>query len=66
MEYIGKNVQIELYSLEGKLMQLIQLDEILQSTQTLLLDRYASGMYFVKLKSTGLPDAAKKVVLKKG
>jgi regulation of enolase protein 1 (concanavalin A-like superfamily) len=65
-EYIGKNVQIELYSLEGKLMQLIQLDEILQSTQTLLLDRYASGMYFVKLKSTGLPDAAKKVVLKKG
>jgi hypothetical protein len=64
-EYIGKNVQIELYSLEGKLMQLIQLDEILQSTQTLLLDRYASGMYFVKLSSAGLPDVTKRIVLTK-
>ncbi len=64
-EYIGKNVQIELYSLEGKLMQLIQLDEILQNTQTMLLDRYASGMYFVKLKSAGLPDVIKRFVIQK-
>ncbi|MBK7426243.1 MAG: T9SS type A sorting domain-containing protein [Saprospiraceae bacterium] len=65
-EYLGKNVQIELYSLEGKLMQLIQLDEVLQNSQTILLDRYASGMYFVKLKSAGLPDVTKRVVLNKG
>ncbi|MBK7426248.1 MAG: HYR domain-containing protein [Saprospiraceae bacterium] len=65
-EYLGKNVQIELYSLEGKLMQLIQLDEVLQNSQTILLDKYASGMYFVKLKSAGLPDVTKRVVLTKG
>ncbi|MBK7426240.1 MAG: T9SS type A sorting domain-containing protein [Saprospiraceae bacterium] len=65
-EYIGKNVQLELYSLEGKLMQLISMDEVLQNTQTMLLDRYSSGMYFVKLKSEGLPDVTKRVVLNKG
>ncbi len=65
-DYSGKNVQIELYSLEGKLMQLIHLDEVLQNTQTLQMDRYAAGMYFVKLKSAGLPDVTKRVVLTKG
>jgi regulation of enolase protein 1 (concanavalin A-like superfamily) len=65
-EYIGKNVQIELYSLEGKLMQLIRLDEVQQNVQTMLLDRYTGGMYFVKLKSAGLPDVTKRVVLTKG
>ncbi|MBK7426238.1 MAG: T9SS type A sorting domain-containing protein [Saprospiraceae bacterium] len=65
-EYIGKNVQIELYSLEGKLMQLISMDEVSKNTQTMLLDRYSSGIYFVKLRSKGLPDMTKRVVLTKG
>ena len=64
-EYIGKNVQIELYSLEGTLIQMIQLDEILQNTQTIDLDGYSAGMYFVKLKSAGLPDVTKRVMLNK-
>ena len=62
-EYIGKDVQIELYSLEGRLMQTDRYDEILQNTQTLLLEGYSSGMYFVKLKSEGLPDVTKRIVL---
>jgi hypothetical protein len=44
-------------------MQLIQLDEVLQNTQTMLMDRYGRGMYFVKLKSAGLPDVRKRVGL---
>ncbi|MBK7426241.1 MAG: T9SS type A sorting domain-containing protein [Saprospiraceae bacterium] len=61
----SENVHIEFYSLEGKLMQLIQLDEMLQNTQTMLMDKYANGMYFVKLKSGGLPYVTMRVVLSK-
>lgn len=64
-EYIGKNLQIEIYSLEGKLMQFIQLDEVLENIQTIHLDNYSNGMYFVKLKSEGVPDVTKRVILAK-
>jgi hypothetical protein len=64
-DYIDKNVQIKIYSLEGKLMQLIQLDEIQQIMQTIHLDAYSSGMYFVKLKSEGMPDVTKRIALTK-
>jgi parallel beta-helix repeat protein len=63
--FIGKEVQIELYSMEGKLMHLVILDEVLKNIQSLQLDRYAAGIYFVKLKSAGLPDVTKKIVLQK-
>ncbi|MBK7426244.1 MAG: hypothetical protein IPI60_04015 [Saprospiraceae bacterium] len=42
---------------------MMQIDEVLQNTQSLILDRYAGGMYFVKLKSAGLPDVRKRVGL---
>ena len=64
-EYLGKKVRIELYSLENKLIKLIGIDEVLQNTESMFLDRYAAGMYFVKLKSAGLPDVTKRVVLTK-
>jgi hypothetical protein len=64
-EYIGKNVQIELYSLEGTLIELIREEEILQNTKTINMESYTAGMYFVKLKSAGLPDVTKRVMLTK-
>lgn len=64
-EYIGKKVLIELYSPEGKLMYSIQLDEVVHSSQTIALDRYPDGMYFVKVKAEGLPEVTKRIVLQK-
>ncbi|MBK7426593.1 MAG: hypothetical protein IPI60_05975 [Saprospiraceae bacterium] len=45
------------------MMQMIQVDEIQQNTQKISLDGYSAGMYFVKLKSAGLPDVTKRVML---
>jgi hypothetical protein len=64
-DYIGKTVQIELYSLEGTLMEMIREDEILQNTKTINMNGFTAGMYFVKLKSAGLPDVTKRVMLTK-
>ncbi len=64
-EYSGRNALIEIYSLEGKLLNMIRIDEVQQSTETIQLDGYQGGMYFVKLKSEGLPDVTKRVVLTK-
>ncbi|MBK7426235.1 MAG: T9SS type A sorting domain-containing protein [Saprospiraceae bacterium] len=64
-EYIDRNVQIELYSLEGKLRHKIQFDKIQETTQTIRLDNFSGGLYFIKLKSAGLPDVTKRVMLNK-
>ena len=64
-EYSGKNAQIEIYSLECKMLKMIRIDEVWDNTETIQLDAYPGGMYFVKLRSKGLPDVTKRVVLSK-
>jgi hypothetical protein len=64
-QYIGRSVRIETYSLEGKLLQFTELDEVQHTPERLDLKGLQTGMYLVKVKSSGLPDATKRVVLQK-
>jgi len=65
-QYVGRSVRLEVYSLEGKLLQFTELDEVQTTLERLDLKGFQSGMYLVKVKSDGLPDATKRVVLQRG
>jgi hypothetical protein len=62
-QYAGKPVRIELFSLEGKLMKFVEIDEVQNIMEQLDLSSFQRGMYLVRVKSEGLPDATRKVVL---
>jgi regulation of enolase protein 1 (concanavalin A-like superfamily) len=62
-QYAGKPVRIELISLEGKLIKFVEIDEVQTTMEQLDLSSYQRGMYLVRVKSEGLPDATRKVVL---
>ncbi|MBX2927528.1 MAG: T9SS type A sorting domain-containing protein [Saprospiraceae bacterium] len=61
-QYAGRSVRIEVYSLEGKLLQFSEIDEVQTTVEQMNLSDYHSGMYLVKVKSAGLPDATRRVV----
>jgi len=61
-QYIGRSVRIETYSLEGKLLQFSELDEVQNTLERLDLKGFQNGMYLVKVKSNGLPEVARRVV----
>ena len=61
--YVGRAVRLEVYSLEGKLLQFTELDEVQHTLERLDLKGLQNGMYLVKVKSAGLPDATRRVVL---
>ncbi|NUQ22429.1 MAG: T9SS type A sorting domain-containing protein [Saprospiraceae bacterium] len=62
-QYIGREVRIEVYSLEGRLMQFSEIDEVQTDVQLLNLAGFHSGMYLIKVKSNGLPDVTRRVML---
>jgi large repetitive protein len=62
-EYIGRPVRVELYSLQGQLLRFAEIDEVQTATEQFDLSGYKDGMYLVRVKSEGLPDATKRVVL---
>ncbi len=62
-QYIGRAVRIEVYSLEGKLVQFSEIDSVHMPVEIFELNSHTRGMYLVKVKSEGLPDAVKLVVL---
>jgi len=64
-QYIGRAVRVEVYSLEGKLLQFNEIDEVQTTMEQMNLSDHHSGMYLVKVKSDGLPDATKRVVLQR-
>lgn len=59
--YQGKSLNIEVYGLQGNLLQKIALDEA-QNLESLDLSEYQSGMYLIKVKTEGLPEVTKRVV----
>jgi len=61
-QYIGRNVRIETYSLEGKLLRFTELDEVQNTLERLDLTGFQNGMYLVKVKSVGLPDVARRII----
>lgn len=60
--YVGKQVSLELYTLQGKLLQTTKTD-VVPGVIHLDLSAYRSGAYFVKIKSPGLPDVTKRLAL---
>jgi hypothetical protein len=65
-QYFGRSVRLEVYSLEGKLLQFNEVDEVQTTLERLDLKGFQNGMYLVKVKSAGLPDATKRIVLQRG
>ncbi len=62
-QYLGRTVQVELYSLTGELLRRVEIEEVQTSTEQLDLSALQSGMYLIKVKTDGLPDATRRVVL---
>ncbi len=63
--YVGRMVRLEVYSLEGKLMQFSETDVVETHIQLLDMSKFHTGMYLIRVKSAGLPDAVQKVVLQR-
>jgi len=64
-QYIGRSVRMEVYSIEGKLLQFREIDEVQTAVEHLDLSQYAGGMYFIKVQSRELPAATKRVVMQR-
>ncbi len=64
--YAGRPVRIELYSLQGQLLRFAELEEVQAAIERLDLSAFATGMYLVRVKTPGLPDAVERVVLSRG
>ena len=62
-QYLGRAVRMEVYSLTGQLLRLVEIEEVQTGIEQLDLSAFQSGMYLVKVKSDGLPDATRRVVL---
>lgn len=62
-QYLGKPLQIEVYNLQGLLLQSASI-KASQSVERLDLSNRQSGMYLVRVKCEGLPDVTKRVVVK--
>ena len=62
-QYLNKTVRIEVWSVEGSLLQFIKLEELQTTLERLDLSAYDSGTYLIRVKAEGLPDVTKRVVL---
>jgi hypothetical protein len=74
-QYIGRSVRIETYSLEGKLLQFTEIEEVQTTVEQLDMSQLENGMYLVKVRAVArdgisrerisreLPDAVRRIVL---
>jgi len=60
--YLGRVVRLEVYNLEGKLLQFSEINEVQTVVEPVSLTNYQNGMYLIKMKSDGLPDVTRRVV----
>ena len=61
--YAGRAVRIEVYSLQGRLLRFAEVEEVHTPVEQLDLSAFVNGMYMVRVKTPGLPDATERVVL---
>ncbi|MBX2929634.1 MAG: HYR domain-containing protein [Saprospiraceae bacterium] len=62
-QYLGRAVRVEVYSLTGQLLHFVEIEEVQTVIEQLDLSALQNGMYLVKVKTDGLPDATRRVVL---
>jgi regulation of enolase protein 1 (concanavalin A-like superfamily) len=62
-QYAGRAVRLELYSLTGQLLRFVEIEEVQTTVERLDLSGFAGGMYMIRVKSDGLPDATKRVAV---
>jgi hypothetical protein len=56
---------MEVYSLTGQLLRFVEIEEVQSAVERIDLSPFQNGMYLVKVKSDGLPDATRRVVLQR-
>ena len=69
-QYIGRSIRIETYSLEGKLLQFSEIEEVQATLEQLDMSQLENGMYLVKVRAVArdgisreLPDAVRRIVI---
>ena len=60
--YSNKNVDLEIYSLQGKMLYSKRYPEV-NDKENIDLSDYNSGMYLIRVRSEGLPDVTKRLFL---
>ena len=60
--YHQRNVQMELYNLQGKLLRSINIESV-KGKEEVDLTSFANGMYLIRVRAEGLPDVTKRVVV---
>ncbi len=61
--YANRAVRLELYDIQGKVLEVIEVNTSETSTEQLDLSAYHNGIYLIRAQSEGLPDATKRVIL---
>ena len=64
-QYLGRAVRVELYNLTGQLLQTRELDEVKEGIERLDLAAYQSGVYLIKVKTEGMPETVKRLIISK-
>jgi len=62
-QYAGLPVRLEVYSLQGQLLQFVELDEVQTALESIDLSDHTDSMYLIRVKSAGMSDVMKRVVL---
>jgi regulation of enolase protein 1 (concanavalin A-like superfamily) len=62
-QYAGRAVRLEMYSLTGQLLRFTEIDEVQTTLEQLDLSGFTGGMYLIRVKSEGLPDATRRIVV---
>ncbi len=60
--YHQRNVEMELYNLQGKLLRSIHIEST-TGKEEVDLTTFASGMYLIRVRAEGVPDVTKRVVV---
>lgn len=60
--YSNKNVYLEIFSLQGKMIHAVKYD-VAKDKENVDLSTYQSGMYLIRVRAEGVPDVTKRLVL---
>jgi len=61
--YLGKAITLEVYDIQGRLMQSKEVDEVKTGIEYLDISTYKTGMYFIRVKAGQVPSETVRIVL---